>query len=295
MGQINEQTKHQENGDNDGGNHPAPSPTWLGRRRRRRNQRRRRWRQRRRYELGGIRRRFHSRRTLTQTGASSKAVYKRGWTQTFNLQPLTLKLAGTEAPWKMNFRFGPASRGANSWRTSHSERSAAARRLNATHSSYFTPWPPKMSSAEPMVRSTLPRAQPGDLVQIGQGFCAAGVGHRERRPLPQLFHQFAVNPATQAFHVHGMDQEFSAIVRRISGAFRALTSSSVNFCQRSVTTKYLPAAFPAAQVEHELVPANGLDQFLRAAPNPRGLRGRPNWSRSRATPRPRASRGHFAR
>ena len=32
----------------------------------------------------------------------------------------------------------------------------AARELKATQSAYFTPWPPKISKADPMVRSTLP-------------------------------------------------------------------------------------------------------------------------------------------
>ena len=57
----------------------------------------------------------------------------------------------------------------------------------------------------------LPAAKLRDQLQIRQRAGATGIGSRQRRPLPELRHQFAVNTPAQTFHIHRVDEKLGTI------------------------------------------------------------------------------------
>lgn len=57
----------------------------------------------------------------------------------------------------------------------------------------------------------LPRAQPGDVVEIGQVPAAAGVGDGDTAPLGQLCDEVLVDAALEALVVGCVDEELGAV------------------------------------------------------------------------------------
>ena len=94
-----------------------------------------------------------------------------------------------------------------------------------------------MSSAEPMVRSILPCPSRVTVFQVRQRAGAARVSGRDRRPLAEVGDQLPIYATAQPFDIHGVNQELGARRRPASAGSARLIASSVNFCQRSVTTK----------------------------------------------------------
>ena len=122
-----------------------------------------------------------------------------------------------------------------------------------------------MSSAEPMVRSTLPCPSLRDGFQIGERIGAAGVSRRNRRPLAKFFHQFAVNAAAQTFHVHGVNQKFRAKSGEFLQRFR-VHDKLREFLPAVGDDEIIFAAFAAAQVQHQPRFADRLDEFVQPFP-----------------------------
>ena len=100
-------------------------------------------------------------------------------------------------------------------------RSCLDRWLNATASSYRTPLPPKMSNADPMVRSILPCPNRVTVSRSRQGACAARIGGRNRRPQSQVGDELLINAAALPFDVNGMNQELRAPRRQLLQALAA--------------------------------------------------------------------------
>jgi len=55
-----------------------------------------------------------------------------------------------------------------------------------------------------------------DRLEILQAGSAACVGRRDGGVFAQETDQVQVHPATQTFHIHGVDQEFAAVVRKFA-------------------------------------------------------------------------------
>src|SRR5689334_10254526 len=93
-------------------------------------------------------------------------------------------------------------------------------------------------------------AELGNCFEDGERTGAAGISRGKGSPIAELRDEFVVNAATQAFHVHGMNEELSAMLAEGLERF-TIHFEFGEFLPAVGDDKIFSSALAATEVEHE--------------------------------------------